>query len=225
MVFCCGDTHGFIDIQKIKDWEEEYALEKDDVLIICGDFGGIWYGDERDNDELDWWAEKPYTILFVDGNHENHSAIATYPVTCIYGGAAHRIRPNLYHLMRGEIYTIQGKTFFAMGGARSTDRHLRTPYKDWWPNEMPSKQEYDHAIDNLEEHEWKVDYVITHCADSHALWLIDRFFNNDELTKFLCFIKQQYRLEYTHHYFGHYHLDKQIDLKETAVYNEIIRVV
>jgi hypothetical protein len=127
--------------------------------------------------------------------------------------------------MRGEIFNIQGKTFFAMGGARSTDRHLRTPYKDWWPNELPSKQEYDRAIDNLEESEWKVDYVITHCADSHTLWLIDKFFNNDELTKFLGFIKQQYRLEYTQHYFGHYHLDEQIDDKNTAVYNKIIRVI
>ena len=218
-------THGVIDIQKIKDWEKEYALETDDVLIICGDFGGVWYGDDRDNEELDMWAEKPYTILFVDGNHENHDALATYPVVEVYGGAAHKIRPNLYHLMRGEIFTVEGKTFFAMGGARSTDRHLRTPYLDWWPDEMPSKQEYDHAISNLEECEWKVDYIISHCADSHALWKIDKFFNNDELTKFFAFIKDMYYLEYDKHFFGHYHLDAEIDDKNIAVYNKVIRVI
>lgn len=225
MVFIKGDTHGILDIQSIKDWEEEYALEKDDVLIICGDFGGVWYGDERDNEELDMWAKKPYTILFIDGNHENHKALATYPVISIYGGAAHKIRPNLYHLMRGEIFTIEGKTFFAMGGARSTDRHLRTPYKDWWPEEMPTMEEYDNALDNLTKVDFKVDYILTHCADSHTLWLIDKFYGADPLTKFLLFIKEQYRLEYNTHYFGHYHIDRKVDDKNIAVYNEIIKVI
>lgn len=225
MVFVCGDIHGTIDIQKIKDWEDEYALMACDTLIICGDFGGVWYGNEQDDSELNWWARKPYTVLFVDGNHENHQALSTYPIIEIFGGKAHKIKPNLYHLIRGEIFTIEGKTFFAMGGARSVDRHLRTPFKDWWPEEMPSKEEYDNALDNLEKVNWKVDYIVTHCTDSHTLWLIDKFYGADELTKFLKFIKTEYNLEYEKHFFGHYHMDKYITPKEVALYNKIVRVI
>lgn len=225
MVHLKGDTHGVLDIASINEWEQEYAIEEDDILIILGDFGGVWFGDEQDDNELEWWAEKPYTILFLDGNHENHIALAKYPTVELYGGQVNKIRDNLYHLKRGEIYTIENKKFFVMGGARSTDRHLRTPYIDWWPEEMPSKEEYDNALNNLEAADFKVDYILSHCADSHTLWLIDKFFCADELTKFLLFIKEQYKLEYTQHYFGHYHLDRPIDEKNIAVYNKIIRVV
>lgn len=225
MVFVCGDIHGSLDIEKIFEWENEYNLNENDTLIILGDFGSVWYGNEKDDEELDWWNDKPYKVCFLDGNHENHIAINNYPVVELFGGHAHQIRDNVYHLMRGEIFTIENNTFFVMGGARSTDRHLRTLYKDWWPEEMPTKQEYDNALDNLEKVGFEVDYVLTHCTDSHTLWLIDKFFNNDELTKFLNFLKVQYRLKYKHHYFGHYHLDKQIKLKETAVYNKVIRVI
>ena len=43
-------------------------MTKDDCAIICGDFGGIWNGDA---DERHWLEAKPFTTLFVSGNHEN----------------------------------------------------------------------------------------------------------------------------------------------------------
>ena len=46
--------------------------------------------------------------------------------------------------MRGEYYEIQGKTFWVMGGACSHDLEYRTPNKDWWTREIPSKQEFEH---------------------------------------------------------------------------------
>ena len=49
-------------------------MTKEDYVIICGDFGGVWNKEVENKEEkhlLDWLEEKPFTTLFVDGNHEN----------------------------------------------------------------------------------------------------------------------------------------------------------
>lgn len=217
-------THGTIDLQKVKDWELDRAPTTNDILIICGDFGGVWYGSKKDDVELNWWADRQFTTLFVDGNHENHDALLKYPVVNIYGGRAHQIRPNLFHLMRGEVYNIDGKKFFAMGGARSTDRQYRIPYVSWWPNEMPDSVEIDNAIENLNKNNWEVDYIITHCTDSRLLNKIDNSFEADGLTKFLDFVKYDKKLKYKKHYFGHYHIDINLTDKDTALYDNILEI-
>ena len=38
-----------------------------------------------------------------------------------HGGKVHRIRPHVLHLMRGQIYELEGYRFFTMGGAKSHD--------------------------------------------------------------------------------------------------------
>lgn len=51
-------------------------MTKDDYVIICGDFGGLWTFEEessREKDVLDWLNNKNFTTLFVDGNHENYT--------------------------------------------------------------------------------------------------------------------------------------------------------
>ena len=38
--FVTGDTHGDIDIQKIKPWKKAVGdLDETDILIVCGDMG------------------------------------------------------------------------------------------------------------------------------------------------------------------------------------------
>ena len=51
--------------------------------------------------------------------------------------------------MRGEIFQINGKSFFAFGGAESHDKEYRTSGKTWWTDEMPSADEYKNAISNI----------------------------------------------------------------------------
>ena len=56
-----------------QNFPEQKEMTKDDYVIICGDFGGIWSVDALNREErwlLDWLEEKPFTTLFVDGNHE-----------------------------------------------------------------------------------------------------------------------------------------------------------
>ena len=45
-IFITGDTHG--DFRRFRPdifYEQEH-MTKEDLVLICGDFGGIWHGDE-----------------------------------------------------------------------------------------------------------------------------------------------------------------------------------
>jgi hypothetical protein len=50
------------------------------------------------------------------------------------------------------------------GGADSVDKSIRTPGVSWWPEELPSSSEINHALDNLEKHQYAVDYILAHTA-------------------------------------------------------------
>ena len=62
-----------------------------------------------------------YTTAFVLGNHENYDAYKDYPKEEWHGGQIQRIRPSVLHLMRGQVYELNGRKFFTMGGASSHD--------------------------------------------------------------------------------------------------------
>ena len=70
---------------------------------------------------MDWLEGKPFTTLFVDGNHENFDRLYAYPVEEWHGGKVHKIRPSVIHMMRGQVFAIDGKSVFTFGGASSHD--------------------------------------------------------------------------------------------------------
>lgn len=215
MIYLTSDTHREIDIHKINpdEFVEGLNLKRDDYLIICGDFGCIWDGASGDRFWLNWIETLPWTTLFIDGNHENFDVLYQYPVEEWHGGKVHRIRSNIYHLMRGEIYTLKNKTFFAFGGGYSHDRMLREEHKNWWKEEIPTQKECEHALQNLEAHQWKVDYVLSHDVfTSHPLSKkYESSFegygpDQAELHQFLDQIEK--KLDYQVWFHGHYHTDQ-----------------
>ena len=92
MIFLTGDIHGNIDIKKLntKNFPEQRNLTKNDVLIILGDFGLNNKNVKQEKHFLDWLENKSFTVLFVDGNHEEFPVLNSYPVVEIYGGKAHQ---------------------------------------------------------------------------------------------------------------------------------------
>ena len=96
-----------------------------------------------------------------------------------------------------------------MGGAESTDKELRKEGESWWAREMPSVEEYEEAVANLERCGGEVDYVLTHCAPETTLCALnmDRvyFRSGNELTQFFDTLAQTIRFKGW--YFGHYHSD------------------
>ena len=113
MIYITGDTHGEFDRFENRKLRK---LKADDCLIICGDFGFIWNDSKKEQELLHKIGNKKFKTLFVDGTHENYDLLSSYPVTELYGGRVQQINKNIYHLLRGEIYTIESKTFFVFGG-------------------------------------------------------------------------------------------------------------
>ena len=122
MVRVTGDTHG--KRRRLAELLRDGGWQAGDILIVCGDFGYLFTNSEMEKEFLDAVAQMPYTVCFCDGNHENFPAIYAYPKEKWCGGWVHRIRHNVIHLMRGQVYEIEGKTFFTFGRARSLRRRV-----------------------------------------------------------------------------------------------------
>ena len=126
-VFVTGDIHGNpTRLSKDSFYEQkDFSGNKaENTVIILGDFGLVWNRDGESKQEkywLNWLNQKPFTIVFVDGNHECFPRIYSYPIQEWRGGKVHEVRSNVLHLMRGEVFSIEDKKFFAFGGASSHD--------------------------------------------------------------------------------------------------------
>lgn len=248
MIFVTGDCHGNFERFKPEYFPEQARMTKDDVVIITGDFGGVWFGDERDVEALDWLEQLPFTLAFVDGNHENYDALERYPVAHWRGGKVHPIRPHVLHLMRSQIFELEGYTFFTMGGAKSHDiedgilesddpnferkllmlqskprARYRIHHITWWEQELPDDKEYIEAKKNLEYYGWQTDYIITHCAPTSIALAGMRHNEADRLTDFLQEIKE--KAQYLYWLFGHYHDNRAIDEKHILLWEQIVRII
>ena len=120
-------------------------LKKEDVLLVCGDFGFLWDGSEREEKLLKKIEKKKFTIAFVDGVHENFGLLLQKPEEEWNGGKARRLGKNILHLERGHIFTIEGKTFFAFGGGENEEKPLYQESGHWWEEEMPSWRRWSGA--------------------------------------------------------------------------------
>lgn len=255
MVYITGDCHGDFRRLGMRYFAEQEEMTRDDVLIILGDFGGIWDYEKSGNEEnywLRWLGQKSFTILFVDGNHENFDRLREFPVVDLYGGKAHKIRDNIYHLMRGYVFEIEGKKFFAFGGASSHDikdgildpdsylnqedfkkiykswrkqrKEFRVNHVSWWEDELPTDSELEFAEQTLKTNNNEVDYVITHCCPQEIASVISfGAYKPDKLT--MWFNKMLSETTFSHWYFGHYHDDRDIYGKFHMRYLNIERIL
>lgn len=251
MVYITGDCHGDFERFDIDNFPEQKEMTKRDYVIICGDFGGTWDKDSSGEVEaklLDELDSKPFTTLFVDGNHENFDRLYSYPVEEWNGGKVHKIRPSVIHLMRGQIFTIAGKKIFTFGGAKSHDisggileiddpdfetkrRELDRNWKlyrinhlSWWKEEMPTEEEMAEGRKNLEVNGNKVDFIVSHCcAASTQVLLGGGMYESDYLNEY--FEKLRQRVQFKKWFFGHYHDNKNVNAEEILLYEQIIRIV
>lgn len=227
MIYVTGDLHGHIDIHKFSSsaFPKGRDLTRSDYVIICGDFGLIWERDSRkDKYWLKWLDKKPWTTLWIDGNHENFELLDEYPVEEWQGGKVQKITDNIIHLCRGSLFELDDKRVFAFGGAESHDKQYRKVGKSWWADEMPTYEEMEYGRKTLNTAGWNVDIVLTHSLPSR---IQNDFFNDDEyktnaLTDY--FDEIDNRLDFKMWFSGHYHKSMKYDEKHILVYNDIIRV-
>lgn len=253
MIYITGDCHA--DWKKFsKDsFPEQTDMTREDFVIVCGDFG-LWHNNKTERWWFKWMEEKSFTILFVDGNHENFDRLYSdeFEVVDFHGGKAHKICENVYHLMRGYIFNLCGKKFFAFGGARShdiddgildrkdfqSDRELVDEYNkrtrrgellrinhvSWWKEEMPNQEEMDFGLKTLAEHDNKVDFVVSHCCPQEVASLFSHgSYKPDELTSYFNVVANT--VDFSKWFFGHYHNNTQVMSKFVMLYEQIVRVV
>ena len=122
MIYITGDCHGDFRRFSSEAFPEQKKMTRNDYVIVCGDFG-LWHDTAEERYWLDWLEKKPFTILFVAGNHENYDRLGSdeFKVKFWHGGKVHVIRSNVLHLMNGYIFDICDKKIFAFGGAQSHD--------------------------------------------------------------------------------------------------------
>ena len=244
MIYITGDTHGdWMSRLNVHVFPEQKEMTKDDMVIICGDFG-IWHDTKEERYNLDWLENKSFTTLFVDGNHENMDRLYSMPVSKWHGGNVHFIRPSVIHLMRGQVFYIDGKTFWTFGGASSHDikdgilekddprlkkwkydstKQFRVNHVSWWREEIPSNEELRDGLSNLKNINNTVDFVITHCGatSSIALYSMGKY-KPDRLTNYFDHVRQN--VNFTRWFMGHYHDNYAINDKEIILYDQIVRI-
>ena len=245
--YITGDTHGGFQRFGMKYFPEQKKMNREDTVIIAGDFGGLWGGTPAEEYWLDWLEDKPFTTAFLDGNHENFAMLNALPERLWHGGRIHEVRPHVLHLMRGQVFDIEGYTFFTMGGASSHDiqdgildpeepgfeerywrmRRARAMFRvngiSWWPEELPSDEEYEEARKNLDAHDWAVDYILTHCAPTSITQKIIPHARADRLTDFLEEVKNRARYHYW--LFGHLHDNQAVDKKHILLWEQVVQVI
>lgn len=251
MVYITADCHADWTRFGMKEFPDQKDMTRDDFIIVCGDFG-LWNKSKKEEWWFDWFEQKSFTLLFVDGNHENFDRLYgdEFEVVDFHGGKAHKIRDNVYHLMRGYIFELCGKKFFAFGGASSHDIHdgildpadystkeefaavykewrdsykmFRVNHVSWWEQELPSEEEMQRGIDSLQNHNYDVDFVVSHCLPQSVASMLG-FYGSDRLTKYFDSLLDS-GLKFKRWICGHYHRNQDID-QYTILYERIERIV
>lgn len=219
MVYVTGNIHGD---RTVFEGENYQKLKAGDTLLVCGDFGFLWEGTEQERQALQSLADKPYTILFVDGSHENFDLLEQCPVVEYAGGSTHQLAANVYHLMRGQIFTLEGKTFFAFGGGESEEKQFYIEAEKWWPREMPTIGEMEDGVRRLYQQDLKVDYIITHnpAPKARVTYNLDK--NKTQLEAFFEEIVRE--VQYDRWFYGSEHIDRVVTEKHISVFYNVIPV-
>ena len=189
------------------------------------------------------------TWIFKGVSEEEKEKIKTgYPQKAWNGGVVRELRPSVLMLERGYVFNIDGCKCFAFGGARSHDisggilqpaefntkkdaeneakrwqdqgRMYRVNHISWWEQEMPEQMEMERGWAMLEDEKYKVDFIFSHeCPVSDKAMILGDG-SPDALSSYFEEVKQ--KVDYKKWFFGHYHVDKQVNEKFIALYNKVI---
>lgn len=240
--YITGDKHR--DYQRVACFCREMGTRRKDVLIILGDAGFNYYGDDRDDrlkSEVSRWN---ITLLCLHGNKENRPGnVGTYGLRSFCGGMVYYEPkyPNIFFAIDGEIYNFGGREYLAVGGAHSVDKQRclekGLPY---WDDEMPDDTVKAAVEQKLAERGNRIYGLLTHTCPIRYL-PTEMFMTTREKSarpkkpkkrtakpfepdidrsteEWLETIEK--KLDYNVWYCGHYHVDKQID-RLTMMHREI----
>lgn len=226
MIYITGDTHG--NFEHIESFCKRMDTSTDDILIILGDAGINFYGEEYDRRKKIYLNSLPITLFCIHGNHEQRPyTISSYKEKEWHEGIVYYEEEfsSILFAKDGEIFDLDGKKSIVLGGAYSIDKYFRLLRGyPWWSDEQPSMEIKQYAEQRLEEHNWKIDIVLSHTGplkfEPREMFLegIDQSRVDKSTEIWLDYIEN--KLSYKKWYFGHYHTEKKIDKVEIK-FNDI----
>lgn len=222
MIYITGDIHG--DLSRFKD-KRLKKLKKNDFLIVCGDFGFIWSDSKKEKRILKKLGNKKYSILFVEGCHENYELLYHYEQQEWNGGYVRQISGKLKQLVRGNIFDIDGVKIFAFGGGQEVELDIRKEANTYWEQELPTDDELAFAINNLQKNNNTVDYIITHEPPSNLKDYLDvssEIIQANQLNTAFNTISKE--CTYIRWFFGKCHKNKIVSAHFQSVFNDIIKL-
>ena len=237
-LFVRGDTHGNFDF--LPYFCEENQTDYQDILVILGDAGLLYYGENKAQEKYlkKYVAEQPITIVCVRGNHEdrpkNRSKMEVVTICQKEIVGTFYYEPeysSILYAIDGENYVIQGKTCFVVGGAYSVDKwyRLQMGWK-WFPDEELTDEEmnlilsktknakYDHIFTHTCPEPWEPTDLFLSCIDQNSV--------SKRMEKFLWALSKNF--EWGHWWFGHYHTDRKDvcgDGKVHMLFNQVEEIV
>lgn len=223
MVYITGDMHGCLERLYDKEFRK---LKKGDILIVCGDFGYIFDRSKTEKQVINFFAKRKFVTLFAEGTHDNLDYIYRCRETVYKGGKVHRIKGNLLHAMRGQIFKIEGNSYFIFGGGESTDKDMRVACGNWWRQEEPTPLEMADGARVLDEAGCEVDYIITHEPPSlvkSAILL--RRGDSDSVNKLNGYFEEIGRsCKFKHWFFGSLHEDRVVTEHHSCVFKKLVAI-
>lgn len=212
MVYLVSDLHGGKDMASFVEYTR--TAKPDDLLIVLGDTELQFIDTEENRRFTEYFLSLKLQIAIVDGNHENHAFLRSFPEEEAFGAPVHRLSESIVYLKRGYIYTIEGMRFFVMGGCKSSPKWYAMGLA--YEHEEPSETEISLAYQTLHAHGNQVDYILTH--------LYERAVPEDappcSLTGLNRYLDKS--VDYRHWYSGHWHRQETIDARHTIVFDRVI---
>lgn len=214
MIYITGDTH--------RNFSRLYGLEvsSDDMLIILGDSCITYCLNEEELKYKDYLTKFKIKLFCIRGNHEERPEnINTYKEVDMFGGKVfvEEDFPNLIFAKDGEVYDIDGKSIFVIGGAYSVDKNYRIMYDyKWFKDEQLTTKEMNDILAKVKGKHF--DIVLTHTCpykyEPREVFMngIDQSKLDKSMEHFLDEIEEN--IDYDKWYCGHYHTEKQVDKLE-----------
>lgn len=161
MIYVTGDQHGnYSSLLKFSKSSEGQILTKNDYVIVLGDFG-LFPETIPKIKRLD--RQLTFTLLFLEGNHENHPLLDSFPHRTMFNGVVHDVF-GIYHLCRGNIFNIpvdkRNITIAVCGGGDSRDKSRRVEGVDWFPEETITRLDVQNILEKAKSS--RIDYFLSH---------------------------------------------------------------
>ena len=175
----------------------KFDIKKEDYVILLGNIG---YPHEE---TVKYLTTFPFTILFIEGLSDNTNELYKLEEIDWNGGKVHKIADNVLHLIRCNLFTIEGKTIFAIGGDVTYNRDMLRRDIDYYIKECPSVDELDEAVKVLTTAAYKVNYILSTIPDSKTMLQFDSDLHPNDLSNWM--FDMSNKVIYDRWYFGQHH--------------------